>query len=325
MLNSDLTPGWIPIRVSWRGGGPEIDWCYLGERVFREPFFEDTIRAHLRDPINAQSLRHTGMDQLLGLDRPRLPLGGLIFHMSRCGSTLVSRALAADPAHLVISEAPPIDELLDTARRGASEEQRAEWLRALVGALAEPRSGRERRAFIKLDSWHIHDLPLIRRAFPEVPWLFIYRDPVEVMVSHQRLRGMQMAPGQIAPARLGLDEAAAGPPFNLNRYCARVLAGFCGAAAEHAAEHGGLLVNYEQLPGALWDIVFPHFAAGPDAAARELIELELQYHAKQPAQPFSPDSESKRREASAEIRELAEELVYPPFRRLEALRSSRTI
>ena len=62
-------------------------------------------------------------------------------------------------------------------------EQRIEWLRGVVSALGQPRLGTEKHLFIKFDAWKVLDLPLIRRAFPAVPWIFLYRDPVEVLTS----------------------------------------------------------------------------------------------------------------------------------------------
>lgn len=321
MLDLSLFQGWIPIRVEWRPTGPEVDWCYLGERTFREPFFEHTISAHLRDPYYRTSRKRTSLGELVELAhaRPGLPLGGMIFHMSRCGSTLVSRVLAADPANLVLAEAPPLDELL-VVSGGSPEDERAALLRAMVAALGQPRSGGERRCFLKLDSWHIHELPLFRRAFPDVPWIFVYREPVEVMVSHQRLRGMQMVPGQIPPARLRLDPSAAGPPFNLDLYCARVLGAFCASAAQYVPAYGGLSINYSQLPDALWTTVLPRFGLQVTAEEREALALELQYHAKYPAHPFQPDSADKRGCASPEQIALADAHVGPAYAELERLR-----
>src|SRR5438874_313448 len=61
---------------------------------------------------------------------------GLIFHMSRCGSTLVSQMLAALPANIVVSEAPPIDAIVQAYRLmpNADEERYAHWLAALTCA-----------------------------------------------------------------------------------------------------------------------------------------------------------------------------------------------
>jgi hypothetical protein len=321
MLDLSLLQGWIPIRVEWRPSGAEVDWCYLGQRTFREPFFDHTIRAHLRDPFYVTSRKRTSITELIeqAAARPGLPLAGIIFHMSRCGSTLISRILAADPANLVLSEPPPLDETLAVSAAMA-EDDRILLLQAMASALGQQRSGAEQRLFFKVDSWHIHEWPLFRRAFPAVPWIFVYREPVEVMVSHQRLRGMQMAPGQIPPARLCLDPSAVGPPYNLDLFCARILGAFCDSAARHVPAYGGLPINYSQLPEALWTTVLPHFGVQPSPEEREAIALELQYHAKYPAQPFEPDAAAKRDAASAEQIAFAETYVRPSYERLEQLR-----
>ena len=169
--------------------------------------------------------------------------------MSRSGSTLVSRLLAALPTNIVISEARPLDSVLRAHHYDAtvSEDQRIAWLRWMVSALAQQRVGDEKYFFIKFDAWHTLELPLIRRAFPDVPWVFVYRDPVEVLVSQLDHRGAHMVPGVIAPSLFGIDPSTV-TTIEPEEYCARVLAALCQAAVEYHA-NGGLLVNYRQLPG----------------------------------------------------------------------------
>ena len=75
----------------------------------------------------------------------------------------------------------------------------------MVAAFGRRRGGRERHYFIKLDSWHTLALPLFRRAFPSVPWVFLYRDPVEVLVSQMRQRGAQTVAEIIPPSFYGID------------------------------------------------------------------------------------------------------------------------
>ena len=54
----------------------------------------------------------------------------------------------------------------------------------MVSALGQERLGRETNYFIKFDSPTILALTFIRRVFSEVPWIFLYRDPEEVLISH---------------------------------------------------------------------------------------------------------------------------------------------
>jgi hypothetical protein len=300
MIDPAQLQGLAPDRVVWRGEIPEVHWS---------------------DPHNPHASQRTLLDDLVGLEQAgvSLPLAGLILHMSRCGSTLMARVLAGSPDTLVVSEHPAVDAVLDTARRGVAEERRAAWLRGMLAALSRSQ-GRERRAVFKLDSWHILDLPLIRRACPGVPWVFVYRDPVEVLVSHQRQRGMQMVPGLVAPARLGLAALEEQAPGDLDAFCARVLARFCAAAADYVPAYGGALVHYDQLPAAIWSPILPLFGLRPTQAERVAMEQRLRHHAKQPAQLFSPDGADKRRAASEHQRELAERYVGAAYQRLEALR-----
>ncbi len=73
----------------------------------------------------------------------------------------------------------------------------------MVAALGQARAG-ETRLFLKLDCWHVRDLPLFRRAFLKTPWVFLYREPVEAAGLHLRRRGVQMIPELVPSARLGL-------------------------------------------------------------------------------------------------------------------------
>jgi hypothetical protein len=153
--------------------------------------------------------------------------------------------LAALPGHVVIAEAHSIDQALRAHLDdpGVTDDQRITWLRGLVSALGQPRPGGETRYFVKFDSWSILELPLIRRAFPSMPWLFVYRDPVEVMASHRQRPGVHLVPGLLPPHLFGLDRESA-LEMPADEYGARVLAAVCGAALTGYGSGGGMLINY---------------------------------------------------------------------------------
>jgi hypothetical protein len=317
-----LLDGWVPIRVYWQQSRAMVDWCYLGTRRLSEPFFELTIQKCLWQPFNVLFRYQTSIDVLdeLREARPGVPPTGFIFHMSRCGSTLVAQMLAALPENIVISEAGPIDTVLRANLRdpSATDERRIGWLRWLVSALGQARCGTERCLFIKFDSWSVIDLPLIRRAFPEVPSIFLYRDPVEVMASQARERGSQMLPGLLHPSSLGLD-AATIRQMSLDEYCARVLAALCEAAARHYRMGGARLVDYRQLPDAVWSAIADHFGVRYTPEEVERMRRVAQFDAKHPSLTFARDSAAKRQLATDEIRALADRWVRPFYDRLEAL------
>src|SRR5262249_16648682 len=250
--------------IYWQDSRPMVDWGHLGTRRFTEPFFAHTINACVQHPADLLFRHQTPLDHLgdIAATQPGARIAGFIFHMSRCGSTLLSQMLAASPANIVLSEAGPIDDVLRGHFRhpGITDEQRVQWLRWLVSVLAWRQHAAEKNAFIKFDSWHVMLLPLIQRAFPGVPWIFLYREPLEVMASAKKQLGGQMIPGVLQPALFGWDAAAVGQ-MQLFEYVARVLARLCEAAHIQAQAGKGKLVNYRQLPTAIWPALTAYWPA----------------------------------------------------------------
>lgn len=317
----DRLAGWLPIRIYWGEGQPIVDWCQPAKARFIDPFFDQTIEDCMSDPFNLLFRQQTPIEALDQRSQvaPGINPTGFIFHMSRSGSTLISQLLASLPRNIVISEAPPIDATLRAQQKVAAvtDEQRINWLRWLLSALSQPRIG-EQRFFVKFDAWHILELPLIRRAFPNVPWLFVYRDPVEVLVSQLDHRGAHTIPGVLAPSSFDIspDQAWTIEP---EEYCARVLAALCQAGLQHHS-NGGLLINYKQLPEIVWTAISEFFGIDFSAAEIAAMNETTRRHAKNPALVFQNDSSDKRRKATEKILAVANTWLNPLYERLEAAR-----
>lgn len=306
--------GWIPIGLT-HGGVVSVEWCHLGDTPFAEPFFENTVAKALARPFNQLFRPRTPIAALgaFARDEPGLAPSGFVFHMSRCGSTLVAQMLAALPGTIVLSEPAPIDAVLRAEAR--DEEERIRWLKGMVSALGQRRRGDEARLFIKFDCWDTLDLPLIRKAFPAVPCIFLYRDPVAALASQLHRRGAHTVPGMVASELFGIDRHAA-LAMPAAEYCARVLAAICDAACRHAFDGELLLVEYRQLPDALAAIIAPHFGiklAGEQQAALAAVAERHTYT----GQPFAATDAPALPEAA---RIAAETWLAPSYRRLEALR-----
>lgn len=314
--------GWLPIRVDWKQTPPLVDWGHVGSRRFTEPFFEQTIDKCLRHPFNLLFRHQTSLETLTEwqIARPGLPPSGFIFHMSRCGSTLIAQMLAALPQNIVISEAPPIDGILRAKLRNATEEQQVAWLRGMLSALGQRRNGDEKQFFVKFDSWHTFDLPLIRRAFPEVPWIFLYRDPLEVMVSQLKQRAIHLVPGLVELA--GLDFASAAQ-MSAEEYCARALSCTCAAALEQFPTGNGRAVNYTELPEAVCSSLSKHFHLDHTAAELDQMRHVAQFDAKSPSMFFAANAAKPNNELSALVREMSARFLDPVYAELEALRKAQ--
>ena len=196
----------------------------------------------------------------------------------------------------------------------------AALLTAMVVALGQRRTAEQVRYFVKLDSWHTLALPLFRRAFPDVPWVFLYREPVAVLASQLRQRGIQTVPEYLPPALFGLDVSDA---LDSVSYCARVLSRTCEAVVEPIARGDGLLVNYRELPQALWDTILPHFGVTVSAEDRARMAAAAQFDSKAPSFAFSASGDAVHERQSADLGPVAERLIGPVYAQLEALRRRR--
>lgn len=313
--------GWIPIRVSWCADEPDIDWIYARDARFTEPFFDHTIERLLQKPFNLAFRRMTSIDalRLSANEQPSIQPTGFIFHMSRCGSTLVSRMLASLRQNVVISEASPLDWMIraDVRRPQITEDEHIDWIRWMVAALAQKREPQAQHFFIKFDAWHMLYFDLIERAFPRVPWIFLYRNPAEVLVSHEKHRGAGTIPGVIEHRIKGLSLEDA-INFPLEEYPAFVLAEICRAALAQRDNTNGKFVNYTQLPRFVYEDLPRHFDV--EYSNDEIAQMDeaARYNAKVPGVKFTRDTEEKRRDARGEIGRIAEHYFAAIWEELEA-------
>ncbi|WP_246038449.1 sulfotransferase family protein [Chitiniphilus eburneus] len=312
---------WLPIRAWGAEGGWSIDWAWFGAAPLTEPFFQDSIEAALRRPFNQALRRQTAMAELSRWREasPGVPLQALVYHASRCGSTLITRMLCALDSHAVYAEPPPLDAVLRAPWRDATAEaHQGAWLRDLVSALGQRRQGAEQCVVIKLDAWNIFEADRMRAAFPDVPGIYLYRHPLEIAVSHLRQPGRHMVPGLIgaSPLAFAPDEAAAMPRV---QFIARTLGRLLAAGLAQCEARHLLPVNYLELPhavcGRLGDLL------GVPPACNEAVLAQAAHHAKQPQATFAEDGASKRAEAPAALIEAIEQWAMPSYRALEALRS----
>ena len=322
-LNLKDFKDWLPVRIyAHDGGGIFIDWSFLGSKRFTEPFHDGTLQILMHEHFNLLFQRRTPFEFLGELyeKSPGIAPDGFIFHISRCGSTLVSQMLAALEKNIVLSECSLLERILSA---GISEEQKIDWFRWMVNAHGQKRFAAEENFFVKFDSWSIFDLPLIEKAFPGVPWVFMYREPVEVLVSQVRQAGMQMIPGQIGAVFPGMNIHEI-LEFSTEERYARTIAAFCEAGIKNAANPRVRFINYTQLPEAVTGEICEHFNLKFSAEEIETMENASKRNAKSPHEKFSADSEEKRNEANEQLVQLADKFVKPLYEQLENIRLNKT-
>ena len=219
---------------------------------------------------------------------------GIIFHVARCGSTLIANTLKQLASLADYSEPPAINDILFPPQRWARSEIIAA-LRVVVGFL---RRHAGRPVVLKFRSWNTLFSSLILEAFLSTPWAFVVRDPVEVGVSVLRkpptwLRAFSESDNPFL-------RFVKGPVSSAEEYTAKMFGAFCDAIA-HANPARGIVLDYRDLPAAICDTLPPHFGILPTrweqqrivTAARTYSNSSLRHR-----QIFIRDSLTKQRTAS---------------------------
>ncbi|HEU4662871.1 MAG TPA: hypothetical protein VFS55_02440, partial [Dokdonella sp.] len=251
------------------------------------------------------------------LDADALPLAGMILHESRCGSTLIAQALKAWPGTRVVSEPGMLDMALTAALGGMDPGALA--FRGVLAALRQP-AGDDARVVVKLEAWHALALAALRSLLPEVPWLFAYRAPLEVLVSHAREPGRHTVPGMLPDTWLApaATDAALAPI----EHAARVLGSLCAAVVPRAQPMH--LVEYAELVDPSSDALSTRiprlFGLDPAAVDAPRYAATLAQHAKRPHEAFADDRGAKNEAATIALREIAARWMDAPYAALEAIR-----
>jgi hypothetical protein len=314
---------YFPVDAVIRDGKPQIEWLSMPDVEFSEPFFHQTVERARQN--NAHDSVFTDLDTLLQVAKvgPAVQPSGLIFHTSRCGSTVVANACRALDSTRVIAEAPVIDKLLsrlftDADPGSGKELVYLSLVRAAVQTFAGDQSHSDSRYFVKFACASILQIKSLRRIWPNVPFLILFRDPIEVTVSNLRNRPQWMSadsnPGAAA-AIVGVDVDQL-PGMSDEEYCTRALGLYYAAAESVADERTTRLFDYKRLSLQTLTLILGFFGVTPSAQEFAKIERSLLSHAKDPSRSFRPDSAEKKAAASRQVIEAVERWALPAYERL---------
>jgi hypothetical protein len=312
-----------PVALNLTSPTPSIDWGDFGTVRFCDPFFNQTVNRWAGGQPPPRVVRTdlgalAQFDGAVGCD----PCG-LIFHMSRCGSTLLSRLLATMSQTLVMSEPQPLNSLLTGLKATADQTAQAQALRCLIRALGCRRFD-ENVYLLKLSSWNIRRLHLFRIAFPAAKIVFVQREPATVMASIradapswlQLRRNPEMAESLF---NIPADAVA---QYDDDEFAAHALAAILDTA-RNATEQGALIVDYAELASATWTRVAPFL--GIDVTAQDMMRMqdEARYYAKDPGKRIFTGDPPERRHLDPRIIDLAARIVEPVYRELDRCRRSQ--
>jgi len=196
------------------------------------------------------------------------------------------------------------------------------FLRGVVHALGQRRRGNEQHLFIKFACTSLAQLERITRIWPHVHWLFLYRDPIETIVSNVNDPPTWLTDDdwRVLASITGKTPHAVAA-MSLAERCARSIGSFFSHAGELANDQS-LLLNYNQLSIPVLSSVLKFFKVSPSAQELGAIARTSGVYAKEitGTRPFVADSDAKQKLASDLIREMSSRWAEEPYRRLEQKR-----
>lgn len=287
----------LPLRLVWDGDVPIVMFGAVASDRLRAPFWHDAIA----DPLEIVALKPL---DAFAYNDSELKVAGGIYHMTRCGSTLLMRQFGRLPRVMPLSEPEIFAQLLDGPPAPAALTARR--LRQLLAAHRDALSPVADRLVLKWLGLCAHHANVIAAAVPEVPTVYLHRDPVEVLASIERnaLGGTDA----VRPRHLGAGFGAV--PDDPIEVAALLIAYGCRALA-HVP--GLRSLDYATLPDATVDRVAPFFRFALSDADRAAMQAAAQTHSKDPAdaEVFAPDAAEKRRRATPHAVALAHRIVQP--------------
>ncbi|MBS1636626.1 MAG: sulfotransferase family protein [Bacteroidetes bacterium] len=278
---------WIPARLIRQQEQLLCKWLYADDIPYTDPFFDETLAKCLSHPFNSKPFACVSaiseLEMLADAVESVEPTA-FIFHISRCGSTLLSQMLAIPSGSVSLAEVPFFDEILRSVSLTETEKDKA--LQAAIRLYGQKRKGNENQLFIKLDSWHVFFYDTFRRLYPHVPCVFLYRDPYDVLQSHRKHRGMQAVPGVIEPAVFGFTPDAISH-LDQDAYTALVLERYLQVYLELREKSGpSLWFNYADGPANMIRGIAAMSGHHWSAEEMQQIGERSRYHSKHPAVAF---------------------------------------
>ena len=284
----DFLDKWVPYKLDLENDQRYCRWMYIGDKKFTEPFFDQTILSCKQFPEYSSIYRVLSSLEMMNewaSNMQSIQPAAVIFHVSRCGSTLLSQMLALDEENIVLSEVPVLDELLRLpfAKENPENESTSDaYFQSALRFCGQVREEKEPRLFIKADSWHLLFYNRLRKLFPNTFFILLYRAPADVIRSQSRGRGMQSIPGVLEPELFGFSQSDI--TYNLDEYMSRVLAKYFSALHQIiSVDSNFMLCNYAEGMFSVVNRVFARLSIQPSPEYKERIKERMQFHGKEPS------------------------------------------
>lgn len=320
---SDLSGIWFVSSYSKK----KIHWCFpVGRAV--QPFQDQYVSACQQHLVNQFFRPVTSIDLFSESvnETDHWQPSGFIFHLSRCGSTLVSGCLSEHTHVNCLSEPPAITEILLDG--DLAEEKKRMVLKNVLyhQRLAFPD---QERLVIKWNAWDLFHAELIFSIWPNVPRLILVRNPLEILASHAKSAGRHMAGDpslEICDRCFSLTHIhrmmdASGQPFS-TVYPVGVLKALLIKIKELSVFHRLRVFDYQDLDSKSIGTIFNFLSLETDELVDRAIAQRMLYHSKDLDKKFLQDTAEKLATFNLVEQEFIQRELQPLYSSVLSLRES---
>ena len=316
---TEIPEGWLPVEIVVDQA--IIRWMKVGSAALSEPFYLSSV-GRLRGE-SAELETDFSVLRNLSAHLPRVAPAGIIFNMSRCGSTLLVNALRKAQNVVGLSEAGPMEDMIELVASKSNywASQAKGALSPLTAVFSCYQGSPAKSVVIKCAPGAVAALPLLRRLWPDVPCIILIRNPVEVLVSnleeppywlstaYDDSRGDHLFGGLFGTPP---TEAMNLGPADL---CAWAIGRYCDESLR-VVDDKCRVVAYEDLtPDTVMDIAL-FFGLRFSSEGLQNFRESFRRHAKYPRRTFENDSESKRAQASEYLMKASDRWVGTSYNEL---------
>ncbi|KAL7536178.1 hypothetical protein ACHAXR_008332 [Thalassiosira sp. AJA248-18] len=340
LINIDVGP-----RASIKDhsyGGIMAEFCPLNFTARQDiPLFEDVvessncgkdskniIRVDLREVIQITREFDAYAAKYGGSIRNNAPtlldLKGVVFHESRCGSSLAGNLMMAlDPErNRVYSEWAPPESAMKVCGEGyrkCSVKAAANLFKDVIYMMGRSNAPSKENLFIVFHPESTRTMETFRTAFPTTPWIFLYREPIKAILSQGENTAFSLNPSPMVRAFVK-KEGYQMEDVTMEGQYAIQLATFCLSALRNFkdADGLGLAVRYtSDLVDDLIDTIIPkHFHTPVDHYGKKRIYAA--YEKSRYSQDGLRPTDHSDRLAPKSIRDVAKLFLVKSYNQLEA-------
>lgn len=242
----------LPIDIVTKNGQWMVEWLDIFPHEIVDPFFKHTVNKLVESgrtpfltllcdlPLENNQISKDSLSPIEIKKSKATP--NIIFHLSRCGSTLAAQMFSQANEITVISEPRVINKILATSSFNGAE--RREYLEKIMNIFINHIT--TKYVIFKLTSWNLYSFDLFNKIYPQLKSVFIYRAPTEVIESHLR-----------HPAGW-LKSCKSENKHELIKECAHHIAKMMKFAV-NAQSQSLLCINHIDFPDAINHMITPHF------------------------------------------------------------------